>query len=69
MASKMAFSSIFRRVNVKELISNASVYASATGNSIYAVGVTCTFYFLLKIIIPACDMLDSRIFWRNELGV
>ncbi|RLM73859.1 50S ribosomal protein L27-like [Panicum miliaceum] len=33
VASKMAFSSVFRRVNVKELISNASVYASATESS------------------------------------
>ncbi|CAN6242195.1 unnamed protein product [Urochloa humidicola] len=29
----MAFSSVFRRVNVKELISNASVYASAAESS------------------------------------
>lgn len=29
---KMAFSSVFRRGNVKELISNVSVYTSATGN-------------------------------------
>ena len=32
----MAFSSVFRRVNVKELISNASVYASATGDNVCA---------------------------------
>jgi uncharacterized protein (DUF2062 family) len=43
VASKMAFSSVFRRVNVKELISNASVYASATGDNVCAVGVTRTF--------------------------
>ena len=35
MAEKMAFSSIFRRVNVKELISNVSVYTSATGNDFW----------------------------------
>ncbi len=28
----MAFSSVFRRGNVKELISNVSVYTSAAGN-------------------------------------
>ena len=45
----MAFSSMFRRVNVKELISNASVYASATGDSICAVGLPCTFLLFWKI--------------------
>ena len=40
---KMTFSSVFRRVNVKELISNVPVYTSTTGNYVALQFVTLKF--------------------------